>query len=144
MINAEIRDSIWEMVAVFAVGNPLPFHKMNITEMQREAALAASEFPLNWEKLGEDSYRKEFIAVMEKSVELLPTLETMYVKLSNGKSVVSQETDSPLPFGEVEKYRDIVGEELYSAYILREIYRKFQAVEDVMTAAYPLDNPPTP
>lgn len=130
------------MVGVCDAGNPQPFHKMNITEMQREAAIAASEFEINWEKLDDVMYRRDFVDVLEKSKALLPTLESMYVKMSSGKSVVLDDEESPLQFGDLEKYRELVGEELYSAYILREIYHKFEMIEGVMNAANPLDNPP--
>jgi len=125
-------------------GNLQPFHKMNITEMQREAALVANEYQIDWEKLSDLSYRQDFVDVMEKSQAIVPTLESMYMKMSEGKSVALPDAETPLKFSELEKYRELIGEELYSGYILREIYHKFQMVEDVMIAAHPLDNPPRP
>jgi hypothetical protein len=116
---------------------------MNITEMQNEAAKVANEFEIDWEKLSNAEYRQDFVDVMEKSATVVPTLESMYMKMSEGKSVAFPDAETPLKFGELEKYRQLVGEELYSGYILREIYHKFRMVEDVMTAAYPLDNSPS-
>ena len=139
--TAAIKHSTVETVGACGVGNPQPFHKMNITEMQNDAVLMAAEIEINWEQLNDDTYRAEFVEVLDKAEKLLPTLESMYTKLMSGKSVAFPDADTPLQYNDLEQYRRVIGEELYSGYVLREVYHKFRMVEAVMNSAYPLDNP---
>jgi hypothetical protein len=108
-------------------------------ELKAEAVLAAGQIELNWDELDNPKYRADFESVMQKAAEFLPELEGLYDKLTSGKSVVNPDEDTPLEFTDIEKYTDMIGEELLSAYILQEVYHKYTMVQNVMQAA--LDNP---
>jgi hypothetical protein len=114
---------------------------MNIDELKYEAQCAASEIELDWDSLNNPSYRRDFLGTLQRVREFVPELERMYTKLTSGKSVATDE-DTPLDFNDLEKYTDLVGEELLSAYVLLEVYHKFEMVEAVINADRnnPLDN----
>lgn len=113
---------------------------MNLDDMKKEAAIAANEIQINWESLDDNpDYRKEFETVLKRAEQFIPELENLYGKLTNGKSVITEE-DTPLDFTDVEKYSSLVEEELFNGYVLQELYHKYKMVNAVMKAA--LDNPP--
>ena len=114
---------------------------MNLDELKYEAQHAASEIEIDWESLNNPTYRRDFLGTLQKVRDFVPELESMYTKLTSGKSVATDDA-SPLDFKDLEKYTDIVGEELLAAYVLLEVYHKFEMVEAVINADQnnPLDN----
>jgi hypothetical protein len=112
---------------------------MNMDEMKAEAAYAADQIDINWTALENPEYRKDFEQVLTKAVKFVPELESLYTKLTNGKSVMNEDEDTPLGFEDVEKYSDLVAEELFNGYVLQSLYHKYTEIERVMAAA--LDNP---
>lgn len=112
---------------------------MNMDELKAEAAVAADQIDINWEALENPDYRKDFESTLQKSITFVPELESLYTKLTAGKSVMTEGEDSPLGFEDVEKYSDLVAEELFSGYVLQSLYHKYTEIERVMQAA--LDNP---
>jgi len=113
---------------------------MNVEDMKKEAALAANTIDINWEQLDNPTYRKDFENVLKRAQLLIPDLESLYLKLSSGKSVLLPDEPTSLSFEDTEKYREIVEEELFNGYILQELYHKYESINAVMKAA--LDNPP--
>jgi hypothetical protein len=118
---------------------------MNMDDIKAEAVLAANEIEIDWEQLENPNYRADFENVLQRAVEFLPELEGLYSKLTAGKSVMSPEEDTPLEYADIEKYAGLIGEELYSGYVLAEIYHKYEMVNAVINADRnnPLDKPPT-
>lgn len=112
---------------------------MSIEQIKEDAAIAADQMNINWKELENPSYRKDFETVLKRAMILLPDLEGLYVKLSAGKSVMNPDEDTPLSFDDVEKYSELVEEELFNGYILQSLYHKYTAVENVIKAS--LDNP---
>jgi len=109
-------------------------------DIKKEAALAANTIDINWEQLDNPTYRKDFENVLKRAQLLIPDLESLYLKLSSGKSVLLPDEPTSLSFEDTEKYREIVEEELFNGYILQELYHKYESINAVMKAA--LDNPP--
>ena len=112
---------------------------MDIKQIETEAAIAADQIDINWEALENPEYRKDFESVLSKAVKFIPELESLYTKLTAGKSVMNEDEDTPLGFEDVEKYSDLVAEELFNGYVLKSLYHKYTEIERVMQAA--LDNP---
>jgi hypothetical protein len=114
---------------------------MNIDDLKYEAQCAANDIEIDWENLNNPSYRRDFLGTLQRVRDFVPELEQMYTKLTSGKSVASDE-ETPLNYKELEKYTDLVGEELLAAYVLLEVYHKFEMVEAVINADRntPLDN----
>jgi len=112
---------------------------MNMNELKAEAEIAADQIEINWEALENPDYREDFESVLTKAVKFIPELESLYTKLTAGKSVMNEDEDTPLGFEDVEKYSDLVAEELYNGYVLQSLYHKYTEIERVMQAA--LDNP---
>lgn len=117
---------------------------MSPEDMRAEAAIAANEIEINWDAMDDPTYRKDFELVLKKASEFVPELEQLYSKLSSGKSVLMPDEDTPLDFADVEKYRGLIAEELFSGYILQELYHKYNMINAVITAdkEKPLDKLP--
>lgn len=108
---------------------------MDIQDMKQDAAVTANEFPIDWDRMNDSLYRAEFVALLQEADRITEDLESMYVKMSSGKSVMLPEQDTPLPYDELERYRMLVGERLYESYVMREIYHRYQMVENIMKAS---------
>jgi len=115
---------------------------MNMNDIKAEAVLAANEIEIDWEQLDNPKYRADFESVLQKANKFVPELEGLYSKLTAGKSVMTPDEDTPLDFTDVEKYTGLVAEELFSAYVLAEVYHKYEMVQAVINADRnnPLDN----
>jgi hypothetical protein len=107
---------------------------MDMQELKAEAALAANEIEIQWDMLDNPKYRADFEATLEKASRFVPELEGLYVKLTSGKSVLEPDTDSPLPYADIEKYTGLVEEELFNGYVLQEILNKYNMINAVITA----------
>jgi hypothetical protein len=117
---------------------------MNIKDIKADAELEAAAIEINWESLENPTYRKEFEEVLQKASAFLPELESLYTKLTSGKSVLTPDEDTPLGYADVEKYSGLVGEELYSTYVLNAVYEKYTLINSIVGTdkKSPLDNQP--
>lgn len=116
---------------------------MNMNELKQEAAIAANTIQINWEAMDNPNYRKDFEHTLKRAMQLLPDLEGMFTKLSEGKSVLLPGEETSLSFEDIEQYRTIIEEELFNGYVLQELYHKYEMVNAVITADIngPLDKP---
>jgi hypothetical protein len=112
---------------------------MDINTLKEEAAVAADQIDIQWGKLENPTYRKDFERTLIKASAYVPELENLYTKLTAGESVLFPNEESPLSYEDMEKYSGIVQEELFNGYVLEALYKKYRAVEDVIQAA--IDNP---
>lgn len=108
---------------------------MDIEQLKADAEIAADQIDINWKALEDPEYRKDFEAVLKKAARFVPELESLYVKLTSGKSVMNPDEDTPLAYVDVEKYSMLIEEELFNGYVLWSLYRKYTAVEDVIQAS---------
>jgi len=101
-------------------------------ELKQDAALAAAHVDLNWEKL-EDPFEAEVLtSALERGTQLLPELESIYTKLTSGKSVLTPEEDTPLGYDDLEKYTELIAEELHAAYVLAAVKDKYDKVNNII------------
>ena len=112
---------------------------MNLDEMREDAAIAADQIAINWKKLENPDYKADFERTLKRAAMFVPELEGLYTKLKNGESVLLPDEQTSLSFEDKEKYLHLVEEELFNGYVLRSLYHKYTAVENVIQAA--LDNP---
>lgn len=112
---------------------------MDIQQLKEDAAIAADQIDISWEKLENPKYRADFERTLKRACMFVPELEGLYTSLQNGESVVAPGETTPLSFEDVEKYSSLIEEELFNGYVLKSLYHKYQAVENVIQAA--LDNP---
>jgi hypothetical protein len=110
-----------------------------LQELQREAELKANEVEINWD-IAESKFFEE---ALEQGTLIIPDLENLYTKLTEGKSVVFPNQESSLSFEDKEKYAAMIAERLFEAYVVREVLHKYKCITNIMNLAYPLDNPPT-
>lgn len=112
---------------------------MNIDQLKEEAAVAADQIDIRWEKLENPAYRRDFENTLQRACMFVPELESLYKKLTAGESVFNPDEQSPLGYEDLEKYSGLVEEELFNGYILQSLYHKYTAIEAVMKVA--LDSP---
>lgn len=112
---------------------------MDINILKEEAAITADQIDIQWGKLENPTYRKDFERTLIKASAYVPELEGLYKKLTAGESVMNPDEETPLSYEDLEKYSKLVEEELFNGYVLEALYKKYRAVEDVIQAA--IDNP---
>jgi len=105
---------------------------MTLAEIKQEAELTAVGVELNWELLEDKKEAKYLVQRLQKGMLLIPDFETLYTKVSSGKSVLYPDSDSALPFEDVEKYTEMLAEELHSAYVLQAVYDKYEKVNSII------------
>jgi len=118
--------------------NISPSFTMNINQLKADAALAADQIDIQWGKLENPKYRKDFEHTLRRATTFVPELESLYKKLTAGESVLNPDEPTPLSYEDMEKYSALVEEELFNGYVLQSLYHKYNAVENVIKAA--LDN----
>lgn len=101
---------------------------MTKDQIKQEALLEASEIQLEWHKIDKDPIG--FAVQLEKALEMLPDIEDLYEKLSNGRAV-STDDDSPLNYEQLEQYTTLVGDELYNCYIIQDLYERFKLIQTI-------------
>jgi hypothetical protein len=101
---------------------------------------------INWD-IAESKF---FVEALEQGTLLIPDLESLYTKLTSGKSVVFPGQESSLSYEDKEKYAEMIADQLFEAYVVREVLHKYKCITNIMNLAYPhdtpkqaLDNPPT-
>jgi hypothetical protein len=112
---------------------------MTLSDLQREAELKATEVEINWD-IAEGKF---FVEALEQGTLLIPDLESLYTKLTSGKSVVFPGQESSLSYEDKEKYAEMIADRLFEAYVVREVLHKYKCITNIMNLAYPLDKPPT-
>lgn len=105
---------------------------LTIEEIKHEAELAAVDVDLNWERLEDPQEAEVLNTQLNKCITLLPDLESLYTKITSGKSVVFPDAETSLSFDEIEQYADLVAEELHAAYMLLAIKDKYDKVNNII------------
>jgi homoserine dehydrogenase len=105
---------------------------MNLNELKQEAELAANEIQLNWDQLDDPREATKFTTILQQGTRMIPDLEHLYTKLSSGKSVVTPNKESTLSYEELERYRQLVEDELHAAYLIQAVYDKFEKVNSII------------
>lgn len=108
---------------------------MTLEELKQEAELQAAEISLNWDQLNDPQEAAYFTATLSKGIRMIPDLEFLYTKLSSGKSVIEPEQNTTLSYADVERYRELVENELHAAYLIQAVYDKFEKVNSIIALA---------
>lgn len=107
---------------------------MRLEDIKAEAILAANKIGINWENLDDIKERHIFEQMVKRGHEFVPELESIFTKLTSGKSVLNPDDDTPLNFDDIEKYTELVSEELFNGYILQELHNKYTTIESIIHA----------
>lgn len=99
-----------------------------LRELKQEAQSASMTYDIVFEKFDRDpAARTEFLRTMQMNATLISAMESIYTRLTSG--------ESSLGYEEIEKNLVLVEHALYEAYVLQDIYDRYQAVEDVLKIA---------
>jgi len=108
---------------------------MTLEEIKHIAINHPDQLEINWDKLDSDpKYKQDFEDIVSKSLMMLPTIESIYLKLSAGESVTFEGESTSLEPAQIEEYKDIVEDELFSGYQMLDMYSRYLAVENVIKA----------
>jgi len=106
---------------------------MTLEEIKHIAINHPDQLEINWDKLDSDpKYKQDFEDIVSKSLLMLPTIESIYLKLTAGESVTFEGESTSLDPEDVERYKDIVEDELFSGYQMLDMYSRYLAVENVI------------
>lgn len=102
---------------------------MTKEQIKHEALLEASTIELQWGKIDKDPI--SFAVQLEKALEMLPDLESLYDKLSTGQSTLFDDKETSLNYAQLEQYTTLVGDELYNVYIMEDLYNRFRLIQSI-------------
>lgn len=105
---------------------------MTLNEIKQEAELVAAAVELNWERLENEKEAQYLVRALQTGTKLIPDLESLYTKVSSGKSVVLPDGDTSLSYEDIEKYTEMIAEELHAAYVLQSVYDKYEKVNSII------------
>lgn len=103
-----------------------------LDEIKKEAETAAFTVDINWDNLQDANEREYLEKRLTKGMSMIPKLESLYTKLTSGKSVVLPDSETALAFEEIEHYAELVADELYAAYILQSVYDRYEKVNSII------------
>lgn len=105
---------------------------MDLTEIRKIARDSAGELTINWDQIDNDpSYTFDFERLMQRSQEMLPELEMIHKKLSEGKSVAFEGEDSPLKYEDKEQYQHLIEAELFAGYQLQDLWERYNLIKSI-------------
>jgi len=109
---------------------------MNSLDDIRQIALTDPEqLDIQWDKIDSDpEYKAEFEDLVTKTLTLLPMIEQIHTKLTKGESVVFEDDDSPLTHEEIERYKDLIENELIASYQMALMWYKYEKVKEIVGA----------
>lgn len=108
---------------------------MTLEEIKEIAINHPDQLEINWDKLDSDpKYKQDFEDIVSKSLLMLPTIESIYLKLTHGENITFEGEPTSLDPEDVERYKDIVEDELFSGYQMLDMYSRYLAVENVIKA----------
>lgn len=108
---------------------------MTLDEIQREAAYEATKTDINWDALSDPIESVAMTNALDLSVRMIPDLESIYTKLTSGKSVVFPDKETSLGYNDIQTYSEVIAEELHAAYFLREIRHTITQVNNIIKLA---------
>lgn len=110
---------------------------MTLDDIKQEAVQAAARVELNWEQLDNITEAAYFTEALDRGIKMIPELEVLYAKLTSGKSIVRPDEPTSLKYDEIERYTELVAEELYAAYLIREVRETFDRVNRIIELSVP-------
>jgi hypothetical protein len=103
-----------------------------LDQLKKDAELAASEYDIDWELIDNPNNHEYLRLSLGYGSRMIPQLEKILTKLQRGESILLPNQESPLPFEELERYREFISNELYQAYILDAIKTKMELIESII------------
>ena len=106
---------------------------MTLDEIKNIAFNHPEQIEINWDKLDSDpKYKEDFEHVVTSSLRLIPAIEGIYTKLVSGEHVTIEGESTSLNPEQVEEYKELIEEELFSGYQMLEMYSRYLAVQNVI------------
>lgn len=108
---------------------------MTLDDIKRTALNHPEPLQIMWDQLDQDpQYTEEFERTLGVVIQNLPILESLYTKLTSGKSVLLPDSDTALKYDEIEQYTMLVAEELVATYYMADLYDRYTKIKNVIQA----------
>ena len=108
---------------------------MTLDEIKEIAYTFPEQIEICWDKLDSDpKYKNDFESVVSNALKMLPELEGIYTKLTNGQNVVIREfpnEDTSLNHEQKEEYISLVEEELFAGYQMQLMWDTYKKVINI-------------
>lgn len=105
---------------------------MELKDIQKHAQETAGDIQIDWEQLDSNpAYVQDMETVLQRAVKFLPQLETLYNKVSQGKSALFDGEESALTYEMREEYLVVLEQELFAAYQLKDVYERFTLIRSI-------------
>ena len=106
-----------------------------LQEISQLAIDDPEQIEICWDKLDSDpKYREEFEEVVMNTLGLMPMLEEIHTKLTNGESVAFSGEDTPLNPKQIDEYKDLIENELFAGYQMAYMWYKYEKVKEIVGA----------
>jgi hypothetical protein len=110
-----------------------PGESMTLEEIKHIAINHPEQIEICWDKIDSDpKYKQDFEDIVTKSLTMLPMIESIYLKLVAGESVAFEGESTSLDPADIQEYKDIVEDELFSGYQMLDMYSRYLAVQNVI------------
>jgi hypothetical protein len=106
--------------------------RMTLNEIKQKAESTAVGVELDWERLENEKDANYLVERLQMWRQLIPDLESLYTKVSSGKSVLLPDSDTSLSYAATEKYTAMIAEELHAAYVMQSVYDKYEKVNSII------------
>ena len=108
---------------------------MTLDDIKRTALNHPEPLQIMWDQLDQDpQYTEEFERTLGVVIQNLPILESLYTKLTSGKSVLLPDSDTALKYDEIEQHTMLIAEELVATYEMADLYDRYTKVKNVIQA----------
>jgi hypothetical protein len=105
---------------------------MSIADLREKAAANAAAVELDWNKLKTPAQIAQFEHSVRIGISAIPELENLYIKFASAAVDVSTVTPAGM---DSDEYIDILTDELFVAYSIRELYNKFHQINSIIALA---------
>lgn len=106
---------------------------MSLAEIRHIAETFPEQIEICWDKLDEDpKYKEDFERLVSQSLKMIPAIEGIYTKLTNGESVIIEGEASSLDPEQIEEYKEMVEQELFAGYQMQVMWDTYQKVKNVI------------
>lgn len=106
-----------------------------LDEIRKLALDDPEQIEVCWDKIDNDpKYKEEFEEVVSSTLGLMPMLEQIHTKLSNGQSVMFEGEQTPLTVKQIDEYKDLIENELFAGYQMAYMWYKYEKVKEIVGA----------
>jgi hypothetical protein len=103
---------------------------VTLAAIKKMALSGGDQLMIQWDVINQDpQYRQDFMNTLSIVAENLPTLESLYSKLTSNLNIMLPDEETMMTAADREFYITRVEDELIATYQLLDIWERFQIIE---------------